>query len=430
MIIKKNILNFILIAVLMISSVNTSAEDHKNYQMRGQISARVSSYTKDKSRNYGQRSRVQIEHTIQLTSNLEAMNQLRWSNNTIVNDLSTKSTPTKKDNFDTYFGENYLKYKSDSWVTQIGYQEVIWGEAFGFNYADIIGPKDQRETLYSDSADARLPLLLFNGKVFFSKDELSGSIQFLLSPEPRYSKTLPVEIYSQNLFPQTSLNVIKEKTPDLFKTTEIGGKISASYAGLDMSLFTFSYLSRDPHYALVVATPSNITIKEEHSKVQSFGLSLAKTIYDFVFRTDIVLTEDKMTNYVSNTGQLMSFPTSMLNTLISLDTPAYNDYSGVLIFARSGLHQIMPNSFRNKNEQYLIGKLSKNLESDKSLEFSYTQELEHNGQSVQTILTWPLNSSTDLKIGGELYFGNNKSNLNKLKNVSSVFFSLKNYFHL
>lgn len=429
MIFKKNFFHPILIATFIVASSEGCSEDWR-YQMRGNLSARLSSYTQEKSRNYAQQTHAQFEHSTEFSPSLVAINQLRWTSNSIASDLSTKSTPAKKDIFDTYLGENYLKYKSDNWVVQLGYQEVVWGEAFGFNYADIINPKDQRETLYSEASEARLPLLLFNGKLFFSSGDLSGSMQLLVSPEPRFSKTLPVEIYAGNLIPQNSLTVIKQKSPEIFKTTEVGGKLAASYGGLDLSLFTYSYLSRDPHYSLQSADLTNITVKEEHQKIQSYGLSLAKTIYDFVFRTDIVQTKDRMINYVAETGELLSLPTTSLNTLISLDTPTYNDYSGVLIFAQSTLGEVRTNSFRSKNEQYVIGKLTKNLGSDKTLELSYTHELEHTGQSVQSILSWPVNSSTDLKIGGEFYLGDEQSNLKKLKNVSSIFFSLKNYFQL
>lgn len=429
--IKKNKINIAVSigAVFLISSFEAKAEPWQ-YQMRGYLSARLSSYTEEKSRNYAQAARAQIEQSTQFSPNLVALNQLRWTSNSIVSDLSTKSSAAKKDSYDTYLGENYLLYKSDSWVTQLGYQEVVWGEAFGFNYADIISPKDQRETLYTDAADARLPLLLFNGKTFFSSGELSGSVQFLMSPEPRFSKTLPVEIYAGHLLPQASLNVIKEKTPDIFQTNELGGKISASYLGLDMALFTYNYLSRDPHYILESASLSSITIKEAHTKVHSSGVSLAKTIYDFVFRTDIVETRDKMVNFVTAAGFLDAFPTRTLNTLISLDTPTYDDYSGILIFARSTLSDTMPNSFRQKTEQYAIAKISKNLGSDKTFDFSYTHEFLHTGQSIQTLINWPVNNSTDLKVGGEFYFGGEESNLKKYKNVSSIFFSIKNYFQL
>lgn len=397
------------------------------YQMRGYLFARLTSYTEE-ARNVGQQTRGQLEQSASFTSSLSAVNQLRWNTNSLNADLSRTTLP-KKDSFEVYPGENFLRYKSERWVAQLGYQEVVWGEAFGFNYADIVSPKDLRETLYSDADIARRPLLLANVKTLFSLGDYSGSIQLLYSPEPRFSKTLPLDVYAGALVPNMSFNVEKERTPKLFDETEFGGKLSVSASGLDVSVFGFSYLDRDPHYILDSATMTSINVHEKHSKVKSTGAALSKTIGDFVFRADAVLTKDKMVNYLSN-NQLSFYPTDFFNTVISIDSPTYNDYSGVLIFANSTAKEILPSSFREKNERYLIGKLTKNLGSDKTFELSYTHEMNQSGRTIQSFINWPVNSTTDLKLGGQFYSGDERSNLNKYKNISSVFFSLKNYFQL
>ena len=113
-----------------------------------------------------------------------------------------------------------------------------------------------------------------------------------------------------------------------------------------------------------------------------------------------------------------------------MDSPTYENFSGVLIFANSNLTNAVPYSFREQKEQYLIGKITRNLEKEKSIELSYVQDLKQGGKSLQSSFNWPVNSSTDLKIGGEFYFGNEASNLYRLKNVSNIFVSLKNYFQL
>jgi hypothetical protein len=417
------------ISLILLSSLDAwAAPARTRYQMRGYLSARLSAYTRNTSRNYGQMTRGQFEQSAQFNSNLVSLNQIRMTSNTIASDLSEKSQVVKKDDFNVYLGENYLKYKSSNFVLQVGYQEVVWGEAFGFNYADIIGPKDQRETIYTEVSDSRLPLLLVNGKTFFTSGDFSGSLQLLFSPEPRFSKSLPAEVYAGELISQTTLNIEKEKTPKLFDTTEFGGKLSMSYAGIDMSAFTYSYLSRDPHYVLLSGSATALNLAEKHSKVQSYGISFAKAFFDFVFRTDIVQTKDRMVNFITPQGLLFAYPTTSLDTLVSVDTPTYNGYSGVFIFAKSSLGDYELNSFREKDEKYAIAKISKDLGNDKSVEASYTHEFNHSGHSVQTSLNWPINNTTDLKIGGQFYFGDEQSNLNKFKNVSSVYFSLKNYF--
>lgn len=417
----------LILIFLTVTSMADAIAESWEHKTRGYLSTKLSPYTRNDSKSLGFLARAQIEHSISFAESLDTVNQLRLQSNSINDDLSVKSRSDEKDYFDLYLGENYFRSKSDNWVFQVGYQEVVWGEAFGFNFADIVNPKDQRQTLFSDAGENRIPLMLINGKTFFSIGDLTGSAQLLYSPEPRFSKNLPVEIFAGDRFPQESLTVIKKKTPGFFKTHELGGKIASSYQGYDIALFGFSYLDRDPYYLLSSASLTNITLREEHNRVKSFGLSFAKTIYDFVLRSDAVITQDKLINYMENSA-LLSYSSDLFNALISLDTPSYFDYSGVFIFTTSTLKNVRANSFRNKNQQYAIGKITRSLKDDKSLEISYIHELELSGQSIQTILNWPFDGSTDLKFGGEFYFGNDQSNLARLKNCSNVFFSVKRYF--
>lgn len=392
---------------------------------QGKILARLTSYTDHEIPNYGQLASVELEQNTSVSDKLSSKNQIRWKCNSITTDISQKLINHKKDSYEINPGDNYIKYKNDDLIAQAGYQDVVWGEAFGFNYADIINPKDHRETLFADADEARLSLLLFNGKKLFS----NGSIQVLYSPEPRFSKTLPFDLFIGDKFPQSQIELIKEKTPNLFKNSEAGGKISYSYNEFDTSLFHYSYLDRDPHYAIISSTNSTLTFQEQHNRIHSTGLSLAKTIGGHVLRTDIVHTQNKSINYF-NSNQVMTYQTNENNFLISLDTPSLNNYSGALIFAQSSLQDINPLTVRNKNEQYSIAKLTKSLNEDKTFEIVYSHEYQSADNSIQALVNWPVNNAIDLRIGGQLYWGSSDSNFNKYKKLNSVFFSLKNYFQL
>jgi hypothetical protein len=392
---------------------------------RGNLTAKLTSYTEKEVPNYGQYARAEIEQTTNIDENLIIKNQLRWTSNSQASDIVTKSKLEKNDSHEVLLGDNFIKCKKNDFITQVGYQDVVWGEAFGFNYADIINPKDMRETLFADQAIARLPLLLLNEKKLFS----NGSFQILYSPEPRFSKTLPLDLFIGDKFPQTEIGVIKEKSPDLFKTSEAGGKIAYSFNNLDTAIFHYSYLDRDPSYSISQMSASNLVLRETHTRLHSTGLSLTKTLGAHVLRTDIVYTQNKSINYIES-NQLKNFEANTTNFLISLDTPSFHNYSGVFIFAESKLDKILPNSIRSKTEQFSIVKMTKSFNDDQSLEFAYTHEFLASDNSIQTVLNWPLNNTVELKLGGQAYWGNANSNFSKYKKLNSVFFSLKNYFDL
>lgn len=396
------------------------------YFYRGYLSAKALYNTRDAQENTGQRHRAQFEQESRFSSDLVFINQVRWSYSSLFTDLSSTASSDAKDTHEVFLGDNFFKYKASSWVIQTGYQEVAWGEAFGFNYADVVNPKDSRETFYSDLSEARLPLFLVNFKYFFS----NGSIQLIYSPEPKFSKGLPVNIYTAGVLSQTTVNSTKEKGPSFFKENEYGGKLAVSFWGLDASIFYFSYLDRDPTYKLISAGLTTIELAESHERINSTGLSLAKTLFDnFVFRTDIVYTQDKRINSLTATG-LTHTPVNMTNLVASLDTPSYHNFSAALVYATSSISEDIPNAFREQKLNYSIAKISYDFGEEKVFDLSYTHEWSKNGHGLQGQITWPVNDSLDIRFGAENYWGGNKAQLAKIKNVSNVFFGIKNYFQL
>ncbi len=428
-----------ILVFLIILNIESEAVAAPKYEMRGFLSSKVMRYTGDAVASSGQKFRAQFEHLAIYNEKVSLVNQARWNYSSTYTDLSTSPSltlPIQKENLhDFYAGENYLKIQSSSWVMQAGYQEISWGEAFGFNYADLVNPKDQTATAYADVSESKLPLLLLNTKYFYSfdlfSDSVSGSVQLLYSPEPRFSKTLPLSLFTNSLFPTFNFIVRKESTPSLFKHHEYGGKFSITAGGYDLSLSTYSSLDRSPFYVLESATGNSITVRESHPRIKSHGVSLAKALFDnFVFRTDAVYHQNRVFNTITSGQNLSSLTTDELNLLISIDTPTYESFSGAMIFASSTLQNGNTELLREKKEQYAIGKISYDLGAEKIIDLSYTHEINVKGHAAQGQFGWPINDHFDFRVGAEIYWGKNNSNFQRIKNISNVFFSIKNYFQL
>lgn len=394
--------------------------------VRGYLSAKGNYYTRDTEENLGARARAQLEQETKFDSDFTLVNQLRFTYSSLYTDMSKNLSVDSKDTREFYLGDNYLKYKSASWVLQTGYQDIGWGEAFGFNYADIVNPKDLRETFYTDYADSKLPLFLMNFKYFFE----NGSMQLIYSPEPRFSRALPIDLFTEGVLPQSNIKSHAKKTPDFFKEHEWGGKLATSFWGIDASVFYFSYLDRDAGLRIRSATLTSIELDEVHLKVKTTGVSLAGILYDnFVFRTDVAYTQDKLINSVQGTF-LLNTLVDVTNVVFSLDTPTYSDFSGLFVLANSRLSIDIPNAFRQQNQTFSIAKIAYNLGSEKTIDLSYTHEWNKNGHALQGLFFWPVSSTTELRIGAENYWGDKSSQLSKIKNISSVFLGIKNYFQL
>ena len=395
------------------------------YSISGNIENKFINYTENSSNNLGYYHYFQIEQKNKFGSYLSVVNQLRAKAESIEEDLASKKSINKKAMFDGYLGENYIRYQAPKWVIQAGFQEIVWGESYGFNYADIINPTDNRITFFSDKNQARIPILLLNSKYFFQ----NSSIQLLMSPEAKYSKTLPIDLFVGDLIPQNSIQVHPEKSQSILKRNEYGLKLSMSSVGLDLSLAYFNYFNRNPYYTIKSASLTNLELNENHNRINSFILSLAKTLNDFIVRTDLVYTQNKIFNYFES-QTLKNYQANSKEVLLSIDTPTVNKFTGFLVYALKKQDQFKLNSFVPETENYIISKVTYNLENEKNFEVSYTRELKLNGNSLQGQLNWPISNTTELRAGSEFYFGDTGSNFSKIKKMNSLFIGIKNYFQL
>jgi hypothetical protein len=395
------------------------------YELRGNIEYKLINYTDNVGQNLGQYSSFNFEQKSKFNNHWMALNQFRARSMSLENDVDTKITPTKKNSFESIIGENYLRFQSDKVIIQAGFQEVVWGEAFGFNYADFINPKDDRITFYSLQSDARLPLLLLNTKFFFP----IGSLQILYGPRPEFSKTLPIDLFIGSSLIQDKVIINKEKSPSLFKESEYGFKLSTSFIGFDISAFYFNLLDTNPFYTASNVSLSTITLNENHGRVSKEGISFVKTIYEFVLRSDFILSNNVNFNYFSGLN-LLNYQSKTTEIVLSLDTPTYNKYTGYLIAAHKTQDLYYTGSFQNQTEDNIIAKISKSLDNEKSLELSYSHDIKNSGKAIQALINWPVNNDTEIKIGTEYYFGDEKSTFAKMKRINNIFFSLKNFFKL
>lgn len=394
------------------------------YKISGQLENRLINYTQNSSANLGHLNYFQFEQKAKIDSEFLFFNQLRakaLSFNQDVNEYQTK----KKSIFQTYIGENYFRYQTAKSNLQIGYQEIVWGEAFGFNYADIINPKDNRFTHYNDQGLSRLPILLFNYKYFFE----NASLQFLYGPKPEFSKTIPMHLFLNKSFNNLNIITEEESKPNIFDENDYGFKLSTSFSGLDLSLAYFDYLDRNPYFKVKSLVGSNLTLSEKHQRTKSTTLSLAKTLFDYVIRMDLVYSLDKSFNSLSG-STLTSYQSNTKDVLLGFDTPSFDNYTFFFIWAHKSLDTTTSNSLTNANADAIVVKLNKSLEADKSIELSYTRELKERANGIQALLNFPVNNSTELKLGSEFYFGPDTSQYSKLKKINSVFIDIKNYFQI
>lgn len=331
----------------------------------------------------------------------------------------------RKDLFDLYPGENFIRLKSPGFIAQIGYQEVVWGESFGFNSADFITPKNLNFTFLSESEDSRRPIPVFQVKHLGD----NYSLQLLYGAKAEFEKDYPIEIYFRPLFAKEDIQVARDKI-DWFKKHEGGAKASVTAMGIDFSVFGYSYVDRKAVYEVQSYVPnSSLLLKENHFRVQSTGTSFSTTIGDFVFRGDFVLHNGKRYNYVNSTGALRHQRLDENIISLGFDTPSYDGYSFFVVASASKLSSELLNGFRKKNQNILSIKVQKEIDSENKIEVIGFSETEDKSHGLQASFTRALSDQIELMLGAESYFGDKEGTSSRLRKFNSGFIKLKSFFN-
>lgn len=329
----------------------------------------------------------------------------------------------KNQSFDLYFGETYLRYKGEKTIFQMGYQELVWGEAFGFNFADFITPKNLNATLLSEVDESRRPIPLIQIKIF--SEWLTT--QLVYGPKAEYSKNYPLGLFFRSVFKNERLELVEDEN-SWFEKHEGGARLSTTLSGMDFSLFSYSYLDRTPYYTIAQYNANTlVTFKENHSRVNSTGFSFSTTLGDYVLRADLVAHKNKQINFFTQTG-IGNQRVNSSDLVISLDTPSYDGYSFFGVLATSRLDHEVAGGFRKQNQNIVSLKMSKELTDLGKLEFVLFSELVEKSHGAQFESVWNINDKTDISIGTEFYFGDDAGSASRFKKYNNVFIKFKNYF--
>jgi hypothetical protein len=195
--------------------------------------------------------------------------------------------------------EAVLAVRAGRWDLRIGRQQVVWGEAVGLFFADVVNPKDLREFLLRDFDDIRVPLWGVGALYDAGKDRV---LEIFWSPEVRFSK-LPVAGAEFEFFvppPPTGVNVVFvpiAKPPRTFSSSNFGVRYSWLKNGWDAAVFyhrAFDDLPAISKELTMVGGVPTVNVSLRHPQVNRFGATVSKSIGSGVWRSEAVFTSGKL----------------------------------------------------------------------------------------------------------------------------------------
>ncbi|MBC7464565.1 MAG: hypothetical protein H7256_01110 [Bdellovibrio sp.] len=321
--------------------------------------------------------------------------------------------------------DNYIQYKDGRFRARAGYQQIVWGEAFGLYYADIVNPKDYRNAGLGDLSRNRLDSPLVNLQWINS----NSSWQALYIPKPMFS-LLPSTGSDFNLFqlPATApaIPVTIDRNPDKIPSQgEYGFRYSQQINGFDFSLFYLNYYDRTPVYQVSTLFVPALSLKAtpDYKRLQSAGATVTVDFDGFLVRSELVQHLNREYNTYNGTT-VSSDKSDELVYVVGLDLPPSDKWQVGFQYSESRLKNASW-LLRKSTQSTIAGHIGKTFRNDIAFDSIMTYYTSDSSQLLQASISTPLSSQSEVAIGVDRFDGDTGTELGRFKNASRAWVSFK-----
>ncbi len=321
--------------------------------------------------------------------------------------------------------DNYIQYQGGIFRARAGYQQVVWGEAFGYYYADIVNPKDYREAGLGNLSQNRLNTPILNLQWIFS----SNSIQVLYMPTAGYS-LMPSSGSDFNINKPSgtlaSYPIIIEREPlNPLTRAEYGLRFTQQYSPMDFSLFYLNYYDRFPIYQYQInPLTAGIVAKPDFRPLQTQGATVTIDYDGYLFRSEILKHTDRELNMIDGTNIAVG-KTNETISVFGIDFPMVNKWLIAIQYSESLLEEKSTWARRPRMETIASVRISKTFSNNLIFETLLTDYTQDSSTLLQSQVTIPISNQNEVIFGADRFEGGDATAFGSLKNASRVWLMFK-----
>ncbi len=195
--------------------------------------------------------------------------------------------------------EAYLDYSVGNWNYRIGHQNIIWGEMVGLFYADVVSAKDLSQFVAQDFDLIRIPQWAIRSEYFHG----NSHTELVWIPVMTYDNIGKPggDFYPFRPTPTPGSETVigNEKYPARnLSNSSYGARYSYLMNGWDLSGFYYHSVDASPSFFReIVSSPTPLIIYQPtHTKIDQYGLTMAKDLGPAVLKVEAVYTQDDWFN--------------------------------------------------------------------------------------------------------------------------------------
>jgi len=270
------------------------------------------------------RELTQLDHRVQLSESLQLNEAWKFKS---VQRLTYDAVFDLADNFpDTVeadeqlefdLRETYLDYSGDAFDLRLGKQTIVWGDAVGLFFADVVNAKDLREYVLPDFDQIRIPQ--WGADLEFSKGDGYAELIWLL-PDVHKLGVSGSEFEFPLLAPATAARTARDpgQFPMSVSNSEVGTRVAYLLNGWDVSAF-FLY-TWDKFPVMYRAIQGDVyRFDPRYERAHLVGGSFSKDLGDFVLKGEMVVNPSQHLSILDPTDDDGIVERTVVDYLIGTD---------------------------------------------------------------------------------------------------------------
>jgi hypothetical protein len=301
--------------------------------------------------------------------------------------------------------ETYLDISLGEWDFRLGRQHVVWGEAVGLFFADVVSAKDLREFVLPDFDMLRIPQWAARAEYFHGNFHAEA----LWIPYITYDKIgVPgSEFYPFNPRPVPGFQTViaGEDKPRGSDEMAYGLRLSHIWSGWDLTGFYYSTNDGTPAFSRQIS-PGVITYTPIHERIHQWGLTLGKDLRPVVLKAEAIYTKDRLFSVTTPADLDGLVEQDLLDYVIGLDWAFPKDTRvNAQVFQR-WFPDHDPDMILKKAESGFSLLLSTQaLHSKVESELLWVKSLNRDDWLAQFKITWKAGRKLRLAAGADVFHG-------------------------
>ncbi|MFT4582949.1 MAG: hypothetical protein ACI8XZ_002703 [Gammaproteobacteria bacterium] len=333
---------------------------------------------------------------------------------------------------DGYFLENYLDVALGNWELRLGRQYIVWGEAVGLFFADVVSGLDLREFVLPEFELIRLPQWAARAEYF--EGDFYGEVVWIPVVTTDNIGEFGAEFYPivpNSVPPGVNLRVLDENVPR-DPASEFGFGARGSYLknGWDTSLFYYTSPDRGAAFERqITSTPiPTVTFRPIHKRIHQFGGTVAKDLDNMLLKAEAVYTKDRLAS-VSRLSDIDGLiETDELRYLVSADWALAQHRANLQFFQTWFVDHDRDMTPDEIESGFSVLLTTEALHRDITPEILWIRSLDRDEWLVQAKVDWRFSQNWRFTLGADVFGGPPEGLLGQYDAKDRVYYELRYSF--